>query len=163
MTSPETRTQPFPDTEPRERRGSMIDDSMAEPFMREGRRGSDGSDMDPSPMGKGDRRMYEFTRITNFFFLSQVPMITNTIHRSKEWDASKTPPSRFQKVEGSVRTLLLSFKLNPVLTLQYQSSNTSLSSRSMLRQLLVTAMLPEIRSMALKRRSRSSEARNRLL
>lgn len=44
-----------------------------------GRRGSDGSDVvDSVPLSKRDRRM------------------------SKEWDASKTPPSRFQKVEGSI-------------------------------------------------------------
>ncbi|CUS07345.1 unnamed protein product [Tuber aestivum] len=45
----------------------------------EDRRGSNGSDIvDPTPMSKRDRRM------------------------SKEWDASKVPPSRFQKVEGSI-------------------------------------------------------------
>ncbi|KAH0609058.1 uncharacterized protein H6S33_001286 [Morchella sextelata] len=88
MTS-ETRTQPFSmspvspvspvDIEPRQyRRGSMVDDAMAEPFMRVGRRGSDGSDGSLSPIEKRDRRM------------------------SKEWDASKTPPSRFQKQEGSI-------------------------------------------------------------
>jgi len=52
-----------------------------EPFLESpvGRRGSDGSDIvDPVPMEKRDRRM------------------------SKEWDASLTPPSRFQKVEGSI-------------------------------------------------------------
>ncbi|PWW73335.1 hypothetical protein C7212DRAFT_332332 [Tuber magnatum] len=52
-----------------------------EPYLEspEGRRGSDGSDIvDPPPMSQRDRRM------------------------SKEWDASKTPPSRFQKVEGSI-------------------------------------------------------------
>ncbi|RPA89340.1 hypothetical protein L873DRAFT_1722180 [Choiromyces venosus 120613-1] len=49
------------------------------PESREGRRGSDGSDIvDPVPVAKRDRRL------------------------SKEWDASKTPPSRFQKVEGSI-------------------------------------------------------------
>jgi len=50
-----------------------------DPFARE-RRGSDGSDMggEPVPFAKRDRRM------------------------SKEWDAALTPPSRFQKVEGSI-------------------------------------------------------------
>ncbi|PUU78086.1 hypothetical protein B9Z19DRAFT_1065304 [Tuber borchii] len=49
------------------------------PDSRDARRGSDGSDIaDPVPMAKSDRRM------------------------SKEWDASLTPPSRFQKVEGSI-------------------------------------------------------------
>ncbi|KAH8151274.1 uncharacterized protein LAJ45_04476 [Morchella importuna] len=92
MTSAETRTQPFSmspvspispvDIEPRQyRRGSMVDDAMAEPFMRVGRRGSDGSDGSLSPIEKRDRRM------------------------SKEWDASKTPPSRFQKMEGSARVM----------------------------------------------------------
>lgn len=72
MTSAETRTQPFAmspvspispvspvDIEPRQyRRGSMVDDAMAEPFMRVGRRGSDGSDGSVSPIEKRDRRMY---------------------------------------------------------------------------------------------------------
>ncbi|KAL7271268.1 hypothetical protein RUND412_005993 [Rhizina undulata] len=45
----------------------------------EPRRGSDSSDTsEPAIMATTDRRM------------------------SKEWDAAKTPPSRFQKVEGSI-------------------------------------------------------------
>jgi len=80
MASPETRTQPFdvPVSEPRQRRRSMIDDHMEEPFAQDSRRGSNGSDIDPLPTEKRDRRM------------------------SKEWDASKVPPSRFQRIEGSI-------------------------------------------------------------
>jgi hypothetical protein len=74
MTSAETRTQPFSmspvspvspvDIEPRQyRRGSMVDDAMAEPFMRVGRRGSDGSDGSLSPIEKRDRRMYVFPNL----------------------------------------------------------------------------------------------------
>lgn len=68
MSSPETRTQPFdmvPESESRQRRGSMVDDAAAGPFgdMREGRRGSNVSDTDQLPLGKGDRRMYESTNL----------------------------------------------------------------------------------------------------
>jgi hypothetical protein len=63
MASPETRTQPFdvPVSEPRQRRRSMIDDHMVEPFAQDSRRGSNGSDIDPLPTEKRDRRMYEPT------------------------------------------------------------------------------------------------------
>lgn len=60
MSSPDTRTQPFdmvPEDEPRQRRGSMVDDATFGD-MREGRRGSDGSDTDPLPLSKNERRMY---------------------------------------------------------------------------------------------------------
>lgn len=93
-----------PESEPRQRRGSMIDEHMAEPFMREGRegrRGSDGSDIDPMPMEKRDRRMYEppYTATA-----SQAPMLTyftgakNGTHRrfppqgSRELKARYVPP-----------------------------------------------------------------------
>lgn len=59
MSSPDTRTQPFdmvPEGELRQRRGSMVDDA-AFGDMREGRRGSNGSENDPSPLSKSDRRM----------------------------------------------------------------------------------------------------------
>lgn len=66
MTSPETRTQPFdmvPEDDPRQRRGSMVDDATFGD-MREGRRrGSNGSDSDQLPLSKSDRRMYELTYI----------------------------------------------------------------------------------------------------
>lgn len=63
MSSPETRTQPFEmvpehELEPRHRRGSMVDDATFGD-MREGRRGSDGSDH--LPLSKSERRMYEST------------------------------------------------------------------------------------------------------
>lgn len=109
MTSPETRTQPFdmvPEDEPRQRRGSMVDDATFGD-MREGRRGSNGSD-DQLPLSKSDRRMYELTHLFPIIFITQPTndiidhSLTTIYYRSKEWDASKTPPSRFQKVEGSV-------------------------------------------------------------
>jgi len=75
-----TRVSPFDMTTtgtPRTTEDTTASDTF--PEGREGRRGSDGSDItDPTPMAKRDRRM------------------------SKEWDASLTPPSRFQKVEGSI-------------------------------------------------------------
>lgn len=63
MSSPETRTQPFdmvPEDEPRQRRGSMVDDATFGD-MREGRRGSDGSDTEHLPLNKNERRMYAST------------------------------------------------------------------------------------------------------
>lgn len=92
---------------------------------------------------------------------------TNNHHyRSKEWDASKTPPSRFQKVEGSVCS---PFSLNkrpiipPLLSVvdRPQPSNASLCSRSTLRQLPVTAMLLGIRSMASKKKLKSLAPRSK--
>ncbi|KAG0635630.1 hypothetical protein HOY80DRAFT_892706, partial [Tuber brumale] len=77
-----TSASPF-DTASAHMSHTAKDTAVLEPYPEGpvGRRGSDGSDTAPDsivPLSQRDRRL------------------------SKEWDAAKTPPSRFQKVEGSI-------------------------------------------------------------
>lgn len=89
--------------------------------------------------------------------------LTTIYYRSKEWDASKTPPSRFQKVEGSVCSPFPRQRRYPSLSVidRPQPSNASPCSRYTLRPLLVMATLRGIRSKATKRKSESSPARSK--
>lgn len=160
MTSPETRTQPFdmvPEDEPRQRRGSMVDDA-AFCDLSKGRRGSNGSDSDQLPMTKSDRRMYE----TTCLYLYLCPYLELTITAgAKNGMPRKLLPRGSRKLKALyVLSLLPRQEADhspPLLSVvdRPQPSNASLCSRSTLRQLPAMAMLLGIRSMASKKKSKS--------